>query len=245
MEKWYHQIRVNLFLHQHINISLEKMIKKSFYIILVLFAIISCKKNEESFTLSDDLLTPIISHNGFPEFADTESPWRGNYRLVRTSNEIVATGEKTNATEHSDKIFDKKMYFAKENMKHNFSGSTKIEDWTIINNDEIKIESDAFFFGVSPTYFEVEIIESDYIGYKAIKTLLGDDLEATIDDSYEVLVGTFPVGKIEFLRLTMDYSFLSADESQRSREFREYHFYRLKPTTGGFKFTTLDKYVEE
>lgn len=221
------------------------MIKRSFYIVLVFFAIISCKKNEESFTLSDDLLTPIISNNSFPEFPDTESPWKGNYRLVRTSNEIVATGEKINATEHSDKIFDKKMYFAKENMKHNFSGSTKIEDWTIINNDEIKIESDAFFFDISPTYFEVEITEADYFGYDTIRYILGDDLEATIDDSYEAVVKAFPIGKIEFLRLTMDYSFLSADKSQRSREFREYHFYRLKPTTGGFKFTTLDKYVVE
>lgn len=211
---------------------------------MVLFTIVACKKNEENFTISDDLLTPIISNNIDPTLPDVESPWKGNYLLVRTSNEIIATGEKTNVTENTTKILNKELYFAKQNVKHNFAASSRIEDWAAINNDEIKIESDAFFYEASPTYFDVEITESEYVGYESIVSQLGADVAATMHPSFPLFVAAFPNGKIERLRLTMDYSFLSTDQSERSREFREYHFFRLKPSGGAFIFTTRDKYVE-
>lgn len=218
------------------------MIKKSLYLIFILLAVVSCKKNEENFTISEDILTPIISHPGFSNIPDITSPWKGNRLLIRTSNELVATGEKLNVTEHTEKINTREISFAKTNSKHNFSGSTKIEDWLVINNDEIKIESDAFFYEASPTYFDVEITESDYSGYSSIESQLGAELAASINPNFAAFLNLFPNGKIERLRLTMDYNFLSTDKTQRSREYREYHFFRLKPTAGGFLFTTLDKY---
>lgn len=219
------------------------MVKKSIYIILTLFALLSCKKNEENFTLSEDLLTPILSTQD-PTIPDFPNPWKGISLLVRTSSEYAATGENITASEQTSKIYNRYMQFAKQNMKHNFSGSEKIEDWVAINNDEIKIESDAFFYNASPTYFEVEITEVPYQGFESIVAELGEEAaNNTIDDQFKGLLDVFPGGKIERLRLTMDYNFLSSDKTQRSREFREYHFYRLNPAIG-FIFTTSDKYVE-
>lgn len=217
------------------------MIKKSIYIIMVLITIIGCKKNEESFSINEDLLSPILSH-AIPEIPDYHSSWNGDYLLVRTSNEIVATGEKINTTEHKTSIKDKEIFFAKKNLRHNFSNPSEIVDWVSINNDEIKIESDAFFFDVAPTYFDVEITTAAFSDYKSLSVILGEDIIPNLDPSEELILSFFPAGEVEFLRLTMDYTFLSADESQQSREFREYHFYRIKPTTGGFIFTTLEEY---
>ncbi len=218
------------------------MIKKSLYLIFIFLAVVSCKKNEEKFTISSDILNPIIEHPSIPDIYDIPSLWNGDRLLIRTSSELVATGEKINATEHTKKIFDKEIGFAETNLKHNFSGATKIEDWLVINNDEIMIESDAFFYGATPTYFDVEITESDYNGLNSVVAQLGTDLATTLDPNYAAFVfNLFPKGKIQRLRLTMDYNFLSSDQTQRSREYREYHFYRLKPQ-GGFKFTTLEKY---
>lgn len=212
---------------------------------MVLFTIVACKKNEENFAINEDLLTPIVSNNVDPTIPDLESSWIGNYLLVRTSNEIIATGEKTNVTEHTSKIANKYMSFAKQNMKHNFNTATdRIEDWAAINNDEIKIESDAFFFDASPTYFDVEITESVYSGYESFLSIIGPEAAASVDANTQFLLSVFPDGKIERLRLTMDYSFLSTDQSQRSREFREYHFYRIMPSGPAFTFTTRDKYVQ-
>lgn len=217
------------------------MIKKSIYLVLTFFVLLGCKKNEENFTLSEDLLTPIFSTQD-PTIPDFSNPWKGIDLLVRTSTEYTATGENITVSQQTDNIYGKYMEFAKQNMKHNFSGAEKIEDWAPINNDEIKIESNAFFYDASPTYFDVEITEAPYEGYNSIVAELGEEVaNTTIDDLFKGLLDVFPGGKIERLRLTLDYSFLSSDKTQRSREFREYNFYRLNPSIG-FTSITLDKY---
>lgn len=227
-----------------LHIKLDNMIKKSIYIILAVAALISCKKNEEDFTLESDLITNVFAFSD-PSVPDLNNTWRGVYMMESTSNEILATGQKTNTTLTYENITDKEIGFAKKNMFHDFKGPDEITNWTIINNDEIQIESDAFFFDKSPTYFEVEIEKVAYKnGLAGALGALEIPFGVSVDLSNEIKLffNLFPEGKMERLTLTMDYNFLSTDGLERSRVYREYHMVRASAEGLGIASFTKDKY---
>ncbi len=228
------------------------MIKKSISIVLVLIAIVSCKKDEENFTLDSDLITNILKFAN-PDVPDIHMTWRGAYMTESTSIEVLATGEKKQVSINHYNITNRQIGFAKANMYNNFDGDEFV-DWSIINNDEIKIESNAFFFGVAPTYFDVEItsdlkypIGPINLGISKSVVLgalqIPPGLSLNFGSDLDLYLSLYPRGEVQFLRLTMDYSFLSSDKKERSRVLREYHFIRANPVgEAGVTFVPRDEY---
>jgi len=230
------------------------MIKKSISIVLVLIAIVSCKKDEENFKLDSDLITNVLQFAN-PAVPDIHMTWRGAYMTESTSTEILATGEKNQVSINHYNITNRQIGFAKANMYNNFDGDEFV-DWSIINNDEIKVESDAFFFGVSPTYFDVEITSdlkypdlNEFIDLGISKSVVFGALQVppglNIDfgSDLDLYLSLYPRGEVQFLRLTMDYSFLSSNQKERSRVLREYHFIRANPVgEAGVTFVPKDEY---
>jgi hypothetical protein len=122
---------------------------KFFSRILLLFvvglSIISCKKDEESFTISDDLLTPKFSFNGYNEYY----PWKGEEMFTRITVKDVTSNSVESIDEITEDISDKEMFFRKNNgtgeyeVIHDLTSDNSDETvvWRALNNDRIEIVS--------------------------------------------------------------------------------------------------------
>lgn len=220
---------------------------KSILIFSVLVILGSCKKNEESFKLKSDLLTPLInfSNGAIP---DEHAVWKLERVRHSLTARVIASGALKVIQNDDIKLAynmrNFEVMFAEENMAHNgFSfgvpTSKEFSSWQIINNDEIVIDTLELIPDLMSTYFDVEMFDKLYTDSIQFESLIGTN-PYKYDPKWTRILKLAPTGKVQKMKLVMDKYYPSKDGNDEVHNYLEFNFYRIIPNLG--VGTTRKKY---
>lgn len=199
-------------------------------ILAILCAILgfsSCKKNEETFTLKDDMVSIIHTYPKGTGVINEDIQWVLTTETIYTST-VDAAGQLIFGDTKVENVTNGQLFVANNNTLSLFyDGKKQICKWNVINNDQIAIDS-LVWLTTTPTKVVAEV-EYSTLKVNTIEEL-NNFTNFKVDPAGEIpssMVNLSYTANIENMYWQADYSFKDQKSNNTTRISRRFDFQRV------------------